>query len=108
MAAKKSAKRTSQKKVSKKSPKKTSQKRVSKTSAKKTSAKKTSHKRKAYRVKKDSNSPCAKYNKKSCGSVDPNCNWAKNRGCVGRSGTGQGTVYEGPSMKMRIRSHKRR
>ena len=105
--AKKSAKRTSQKKVSKKSPMKTSKKRVSKTSAKKTSAK-TSHKRKAYRVKKDSNSPCAKYNKKSCGSVDPNCNWAKNRGCVGRSGTRQGTVYEGPSMKMRIRSHKRR
>lgn len=104
MAAKKSAKRTSisKKKISKKSPKKISQKRVSKSSAK------TSHKRKAYRVKKDSDSPCAKYNKKSCGSVDPNCNWAKNRGCVSRSGTGQGKVYEGPSMKMRIRSHKRR
>jgi hypothetical protein len=106
MAAKKSAKRSSQK-VPKKSPKKNSQKRVSKTSAKKTSSK-TSHKRKAYRVKKDSDSPCAKYSKKHCGSVDPNCNWSKNRGCVRRSGAAQGEVYQGPSMKMRIRSHKRR
>jgi hypothetical protein len=46
------------------------------------------------------NSPCAKYRKINCGSVDPNCEWTT-RGCKRRRGVKLGSVYQGPQMLLR-------
>ena len=79
-------------KRSRRSPRKTSGRRTKRRSGRK-SAKRV---RAGYR--KIKNSPCAKYNKNQCGSVDPNCGWVKKRGCSRKRGAAtKGAVYEGPS-----------
>jgi hypothetical protein len=81
-------------KRSKRSPRKTSGRRTKRRSPRK-SAKRV---RSGYR--KIKNSPCAKYNKNQCGSVDPNCGWVKKRGCSRKRGAAtKGSVYEGPSFE---------
>jgi len=104
-------------KRSKRSPRKTSGRRTKRRSGRK------SAKRSRAGSRKIKNSPCAKYNKNQCGSVDPNCGWVKKRGCSRKRGAAtKGAVYEGPSfqpfaeemaapalrMRRRSRRHSRR
>ncbi len=116
--AKKSYRKKSGKR-SKRSPRKGSRKSGRRT-------KRRSGRKSARRVRAGSrkikNSPCAKYKKDECGSVDPNCGWVKKRGCSRKRGAAtRGAVYEGPSfnptyepemagpmMRVRRKRHSRR
>lgn len=98
-------------KRSKRSTRKTSGKRTKRRSGRK------SAKRSRAGSRKIKNSPCAKYKRDECGSVDPNCGWVKKRGCSRRRGAAtKGAVYEGPSFQpftseqppMRMRRRSRR
>jgi hypothetical protein len=102
-------------KRSKRSPRKTSGRRTKRRSGRK------SARRVKYGSRKIKNSPCSKYKKNQCGSVDPNCGWVKKRGCSRKRGAAtKGAVYEGPSfepamyappaarMRRRSRRHSRR
>ena len=81
-------------KRSKRSPRKTSGRRTKRRSGRKSAKRVRAGSRK---IKK---SPCAKYKKTQCGSVDPNCGWVKKRGCSRKRGAAtKGAVYEGPSFQ---------
>ena len=82
-------------KRSKRSPRKGSRKSGRRT--KRRSGRKSSRRVK-YGSRKIKKSPCAKYKRDECGSVDPNCGWVKKRGCSRKRGAAtKGFVYEGPS-----------
>ena len=94
------AKRSYRKKSGKRS--KRSPRKGSKRSGRRT--KRRSGRKSSRRVRAGSrkikNSPCAKYKKDQCGSVDPNCGWVKKRGCSRKRGAAtKGAVYEGPSFQ---------
>jgi hypothetical protein len=82
-------------KRSKRSPRKGSRKSGRRTKRRSTRRSKRSR----IGSRKIKKSPCAKYNKNQCGSVDPNCGWVKKRGCSRKRGAASGSVYEGPSFQ---------
>jgi hypothetical protein len=113
------AKRSYRKKSGKRS--KRSPRKGSKRSGRRTKRRsgRKSAKRSRIGSRKIKNSPCAKYKKDQCGSVDPNCGWVKKRGCSRKRGAAtKGAVYEGPSFQpfaeemsgppMRMRKRSRR